>query len=542
MKFGPVPVGELEGLILAHSVRAGDLQYRKGDRVTAEMAAEMTKAGLRDVYAIELQADDVDEDAAAAGVATHLAGERFDRSEPTTGRVNLFAREAGLLQVDEAALADINRVDEGITVATLPAFAPVQKGQLVATVKVIPFAVLRQSIEQIRDLDGRAEAIKLAPFRSYRSWIILTRWPGASERLIDKSLRALGNRLSRLGSTILGHSIVGHEIGAIEKALQEGLNQGAELFLCLGASATADRRDVFPSAIGARGGKILRFGIPVDPGNLVLSAELKGCPVLVLPGSARSERRSGADWVLERTVAGLGLDAASLAQLGAGGLLKEMSSRPRPRIATVTVRDDAGAKIAGLLLAAGSSRRMKGEDKLLRDFHGEPLISRTAQALAGAGLDALFAVVRPGRHDVGKILRKAGYQMVENAEASEGMGASVRAGIRALPDDIDAVMIALGDMPLVKADTYRKLAEAVRTTTEASIAVPVQKGRRGNPVIFRREIFAALSQLSGDKGARQLIEDMFDVTLEVDVDDIGVLRDFDTEGAFERELGEPDVD
>ena len=105
----------------------------------------------------------------------------------------------------------------------------------------------------------------------------------------------------------------------------------SDALIAFGASAITDRRDVIPAAIEAIGGRIERFGMPVDPGNLLLLAERHGMPIIGAPGCARSPKENGFDWVLQRVLAGVPIHDADIRAMGVGGLLMEIASRPQPR-------------------------------------------------------------------------------------------------------------------------------------------------------------------------------------------------------------------
>ena len=122
--------------------------------------------------------------------------------------------------------------------------------------------------------------------------------------------------------------MVAHEVEALRRAVEAA--QG-ELVLILTASATSDAHDVGPAAVTRAGGELIRFGMPVDPGNLLFLAGLGGRPVIGLPGCARSPALNGADWVMERVICGVPVTDADIAAMGVGGLLKEIPQRGRPR-------------------------------------------------------------------------------------------------------------------------------------------------------------------------------------------------------------------
>src|SRR6202011_4010190 len=143
---------------------------------------------------------------------------------------------------------------------------------------------------------------------------------------------------------------------ALVRALEGSLKSGAELVIVFGASAIADKRDVIPAAVEAIGGRIEHFGMPVDPGNLLLIGEARNRPVLGAPGCARSPKENGFDWVLMRLLAGLPVGRGDINGMGVGGLLMEIVTRPQPR----EEPSPSGKRTAALLLAAGRSTRMGG--------------------------------------------------------------------------------------------------------------------------------------------------------------------------------------
>ncbi len=328
MEFGPVPVAEAEGAVLAHSLAAGGLRLRKGHVLSAGDVAALAAAGIDRVTVARLGPQDIPEDDAAAALAGALVAEAEGlRAGPAaTGRVNLYAEAAGLLAVDAAAVTRLNLADPSITLATLPNLARVVPGKMVATVKIIPYAVPRVRVaEAVRAARG---ALRLCPVVLHRAVLIQTETPGTPAHLAGKGQASVSARLAALGIALAHESVVPHEVPALSAALAAC---DAPLILVLTGSATSDVADVAPRALAAAGGQVTRFGIPVDPGNLVFLGRLGDAAVIGLPGSIRSPVASGADWILERVVCGLTPDAEEIAALGVGGLLKEGPERPHPR-------------------------------------------------------------------------------------------------------------------------------------------------------------------------------------------------------------------
>ena len=326
MNFGAVPLDAAEGAILAHSVKAGGARLRKGTVLTAAHVEALRGAGLAAVVVARFGPEDVPEDEAATRIGAALATEGCRLTPAFTGRVNLVADVPGVVRISEGAVRAMNGVDEGLTLATLPDLMRVETGQLIATVKVIPYGVPGDRVAAAVEALG-AEPVRLSPFRGGRVQLVMTRTPGFKESLLDKGREVVAARVASIGMELAASVVVDHEEGAVAGVLDTGV----DMILVLGASATSDRADVAPAAVVAAGGVIDRFGMPVDPGNLLFLGRIGAVPVVGLPGCARSPALNGVDWVLERLAAGIAVDGASIAAMGVGGLLKEMPGRPEPR-------------------------------------------------------------------------------------------------------------------------------------------------------------------------------------------------------------------
>ena len=473
---------------------------------------------------VRLEAGDVSEDVAAASIAQAVAGEGVNVERAFTGRANLFAAQAGVLVVDRSAVDRINGVDEAITFATLSAFKPVVEGEMIATVKLIPFGVEAKLRDAAVDVAGKG-ALRIAPYTIKKVGVVSTLLPGLSPKVIDKTLRVTAERLAPAGASIIAERRVPHDEADLAASIKELLGLGAELVIVFGASAIADRRDVIPAAITEIGGKIEHFGMPVDPGNLLLIGSAGGVPVLGAPGCARSPVENGFDWVLMRLLAGLKVTRAELTGMGVGGLLMEIVTRPQPR----TVADlEANRNVAAIVLAAGRSTRMGGPNKLLAEIDGKKLVRIVAeQALASKATDVI--VVTGHQADlVEQALAGLNAKFVRNPDFAGGLASSVKAGIAAVSENADGAVVCLGDMPLISAKLIDQLIETFAPDRGHLIAVPVSDGRRGNPVLWSRRFFKELMTLDGDIGARHLIAKHAEAVAEVPVDGQSAFLDIDT--------------
>jgi molybdenum cofactor cytidylyltransferase len=326
-----VPVDEAENAILAHGLQLESMTLKKGQIVTAARRRALSEAGVEKIVVARLDPGDVGEDEAARRLAERLAGAHLRREPPFTGRVNLFAQAAGLVVVDAKAINRVNGVDEAITVATLAPFRAVAAGDMAATVKIIPFAAPGAALERACAALPAGGAVSIAPFRPLRFAVASTTLPGLAASVVARTLRTLEARLAPAGASIVAAERVAHEASALAGALERLAAKGDALVI-FGASAVADRRDVVPAAIEAIGGRIERFGMPVDPGNLLLLAARGDLPIVGAPGCARSPNENGFDWVLRRILAGAPIAGADIEAMGVGGLLTEIASRPQPRL------------------------------------------------------------------------------------------------------------------------------------------------------------------------------------------------------------------
>ncbi|HEV7602985.1 MAG TPA: molybdopterin-binding/glycosyltransferase family 2 protein [Bradyrhizobium sp.] len=529
MKFGPVSPADAIGGVTVHTLRQGSLVLKKGTTIRPAEVEALTRAGVTEIVVVRLEDGDVSEDAAAASIARAVAGDGVNVERAFTGRANLFAARAGVLVVDRAAVDRINGVDEAITFATLAAFKPVVEGEMIATVKLIPFGVEKRLCDAAVTAAG-SSVLRVAPYVIKRVGIVSTMLPGLAPKVIDKTLRVTSERLAPAGAAIIAERRVAHDEKALAAVIKELLGLGAELVIVFGASAIADRRDVIPAAIEHLGGTVEHFGMPVDPGNLLLIGKAGGVPVLGAPGCARSPVENGFDWVLMRLLAGLKVTRADLTGMGVGGLLMEIVTRPQPR---VPVGADGNRKVAAVILAAGRSTRMGGPNKLLAELGGKTLVRIVAeQALASKASDVIV-VTGHQAGEVEKSLAGLKVRFVRNPDFADGLASSVKAGIAAVPDAADAAVVCLGDMPLIDAHLIDRLIEVFQPDRGGLIALPVSDGRRGNPVLWSRRFFSELMTLDGDIGARHLIAKHGEAVAEVPVEGHGAFLDIDTPQALE---------
>ena len=502
MKFGPVLLDKAEGAILAHSLAVGGKKLRKAQVLSAEDVGLLREAGVREVIAAVLDAGDVEENAAAQQIVAAMRFSGVDARAAATGRVNLHAISAGIFTVDAGLVDAINAIDPAITVATLAQNAPVEDHQMVATVKIIPYAVPGDVLAKAVSLSAQRPMFDVHPFRKARIGVVQTTLPGLKESVLDKTVRTTEARLARSGSSVGSEKRVAHRTEDVAAAAAE-LSKSHDLVVIFGASAVSDFDDVIPAAIRQAGGSVTRTGMPVDPGNLLVLGKLGGKTIIGAPGCARSPKENGFDWVLDRTLAGLEVTDRDIAGMGVGGLLMEIASRPQPREAA---ERQADPKVHAVVLAAGRSSRMGGPNKLLADFDGKPLVRRMAERVLASAADGQVVVTGHQAPRVRDAVEGLSVQSVHNPDFASGLASSLKVGVGTLPDDAAGALIVLGDMPGVTSADFDRLIAAFRKAGGRAIVRATHNGKRGNPVILPRSLFATVATLEGDTGARHLIE------------------------------------
>src|SRR5687767_14017949 len=263
-----------------------------------------------------------------------LAGPGLRLPGAASGRANGLAALLGILRVDAGRLQRINE-HEGVTLATLAANTPVRPPQMVATVKIIPFALPEATVAAVEAIAAEGgPLLRIDPLPARSVSLIFSGSPSLREKL-TADFAPLLERLEALGAQVVSLDFVALDDEAGEAALARALEArraaGTDIVVLAGETAIMDRDDIVPRAVALAGGRVEILGAPVDTGNLLMLAYLDNVPIVGAPGCARSRKANIVDWVLPRLLAGDHLSRADITGLGLGGLLEEIAERPMPR-------------------------------------------------------------------------------------------------------------------------------------------------------------------------------------------------------------------
>jgi molybdenum cofactor cytidylyltransferase len=502
MIFGETFLEDALGAILAHSTHAGALKLKKGHVLTESDIQRLREAGVSKVIAARLQDGDLEENAAARKITEALQWFGVRVGPAATGRVNCYAEKTGLLAVDIDLINAVNAVDPSVTIATLKAFERVEQGQMVATVKIIPFAVSTAVLDQISGLAQGRAAFGVHGFAGSRVALIQTTLPSVKTSVLDKTRRVIEARIAANHGFLTSELRPAHRSKPLSAAIRE-LQNANDIVIVFGASAVVDQGDIVPAAMRETGGIVHHVGMPVDPGNLLVLGELDGKPVIGAPGCARSPKENGFDWVLERLMANVQVTKADIVGMGVGGLLMEIPTRPQPRDPRPPV---TRANVAIAVLAAGQSTRMNGANKLLATFDNVPLLRRSALTAIEAGGNPVIAVLGYMAEQCSAALDGLNVVIALNKDYASGLASSLQTAIRHVPSSADGVMMLLADMPALSAADLKCMISRFQTAGGQSVVRATYEGKRGNPVLLPRLLFDEVFTLAGDVGARHLIE------------------------------------
>jgi molybdenum cofactor synthesis domain-containing protein len=324
-----IKLEEAVGTKLAHDIteiRPGEFKgpaFRKGHTVCQDDICRMQRLGKNHLYVIDLEADEIHENEAAAILAGALAGEGVTwENNPREGKINLYAARDGLLQVNPQVLAAFNMVDE-VMCATLHGHTLVKKGELIGATRAIPLIMKRAAIERAAAIARQnGPVLTVRPLLQAKAGLIITGNEVYHGLIQDRFAPILTRKLERLGSQVASLTFVPDDAGVITAALHSHLSQGCNLLL-LSGGMSVDPDDITRHAIRQAGATEMHYGSAVLPGAMFLVAYLGEVPLLGVPACALHHRITALDLVLPRILAGERIGKMELALLGHGGLCQD---------------------------------------------------------------------------------------------------------------------------------------------------------------------------------------------------------------------------
>ena len=521
MFFGKIKVKDSLNCILAHTITINNKTFKKGTIISDIEKKYFSTNKIKTIVCAKLDKNDIHEDKAANLIIKKFQNNSLAVEKAFTGRANILANKSGLLVINEEKINSFNKISDDITIATLKNNCKVKKGEMIATIKIISFSVKLLFINKIQKLFLK-NALIINPFQNKKCALILTHYNNMNIKLNTITEKRIKERLKNLNCILDTINYCEHDTKDISKNINSNLKNKIEVIMVLGSSAIVDINDKIPEAIKLSKGKIIRFGMPVDPGNLLLLGKIDNTHVIGLPGCARSPSLNGFDWVLERVISDTNINKFDIANMGVGGLLKTLNLRDKSE------KKNKNYNITNLILAAGQSKRMKEINKLLVKINNETLIEKIVKSSLESSANNTVVVLGHESNLLLKYLSNKNLTTTINKDYLKGQSSSLQAGLSALPEDCDAAIIILADMPDINFKLINQLIDNYNPDENKSIIIPTYNNKKGNPILLSREFFPDMLSIKGDKGAKDIIKKNKKYIKEIPQNNASVLKDIDT--------------
>ena len=534
MKILGLDPEESLGSVIAQTYNLPGKTISKGTFVTSEIVDYFKEFDVQTILCAVPANGDIHEDEAAEAISNAIDKNQIYVEKASTGRVNFKSQSLCLVRYERALIREVNLVDESIAFSIVEHNQLLAKNDLIATLKIIPFFTQKKYVDQVISILAKNELFKTHSLNKKKVSLIQTSFEWQKKSMFKATSNVTRNRLEALDCSLNEEKLICHDYKALCSEIRSSTGSGIDILLISGASAITDRSDYIPKAILSEGGEIIQYGLAVDPGNLLLIGKVGNTTVIGMPGCARSPKLNGFDWVLQLLMADIPISREELAEMGAGGLLMEIASRPLPRALAKSV-SKREKKVMGVILAAGNSTRMGKDYKLLRNIGDAPLIRNTAIEMLKSDLDSCSIVLGYQSDKVADVIKDLNVNLILNPLWKEGQASSLRAAINTLDSTYSDLLIMLGDLPGIKSIHINSIIEEHLLTDnrKSKITIPSFKGQKGNPVIWGRSFIDDLSNLEGDVGGRTLFSEHPAAINILEMDDPWVVKDIDTPEDFE---------
>lgn len=296
--------------------------FRKGHIVTEEDIPVLLSLGKDNLYIWEKTEGILHENEAAEYLRDICMNENMIQSEVKEGKIELIAEIDGLLKIDVDKLRAVNSLGE-MMIATRHTNTTVKKGDKLVGTRIIPLLIEQEKMEKAKEVAGDRPILSLMPFKKKKVGIVTTGNEVFYGRIKDTFGPVVAEKVKEFGADVIGQTIVNDDMEKITKAVEEFIEQGADMVLCTGGMSV-DPDDKTPGAIKNTGARIVSYGAPVLPGAMMLLAyyekDGRELPIVGLPGCVMYAKRTVFDLVLPRLMADDMVTSDDLAGLGLGGL------------------------------------------------------------------------------------------------------------------------------------------------------------------------------------------------------------------------------
>ena len=537
MKIQSLGALESIGLVLAQTYNLTSKTISKGTFITNEIVDYLKMENVQTILCAVPEEGDIHEDEAAEAISNAIDKNQIYAEKASTGRVNFKSQSLCLVRYERDLLREVNLVNESIAFSIVEHNQLIAENDLIATLKIIPFFTKKKYVDQVIKILAKNKLFKIHSLKKKEVTLIQTCFEWQKKSIFTATSNVTRGRLEALGCLLKKETLIPHDYESLCLEIETSIDSGAQLLLISGASAISDRSDIIPKAILSEGGEIIQYGLAVDPGNLLLIGKIGNTTIIGMPGCARSPKLNGFDWVLQLLIADIPINKEELADMGAGGLLMEIASRPLPRALAKSVYKRE-KKVMGVVLAAGNSTRMGKHNKLLKNIGDASLVRNTVIEMLKSDLDSCSIVLGYQSDKVAAAIKDLKINLILNPFWEEGQASSLKAALNTLDTSYSDLLVMLGDLPGVSSKHINKIIEEhlLADNRKSKITIPSFKGQKGNPVIWGRSFFPDLSNLKGDVGGRALFGEHPAAINLIELDDKAVVTDTNTPEDFEKFL------
>ena len=330
MIFKTVQIQKCVGYILPENIfvikNGKKVKLSKGTKINKQIKNILVSNGFKQISGFLLSENDFDENKASDLIARSICTNKINNlnyKNLNTGRSNIYSTKSGLFIYNANNLIKLNN-NSKIAISAIRPFSKVEQNQELITAKVIPYGIDKKILQ--KNSLRLKDTFRVVPFQKKNITLIQTFDNKINEKLIVKSRNVTQKRLELCGIKKIEEIIIPHKENILCNKIQICINRNVDIILIIGPHAITHIKDVIPNAISKSGAEIIRFGIPVEPGNLLLLSKFKSFNkdiyIIGMPSCAKSPKENGLDWVLWRILSNINFRNSNLNELSVGGLIK----------------------------------------------------------------------------------------------------------------------------------------------------------------------------------------------------------------------------
>ena len=489
MQFGEFPVYDALGIELTHPVKCQEITLKKGHILTSSDIGKLQYAGIKSVVGVRLSSEDILPETAADILLKTMAGDYLRYTLPDeNGYSEIFADIDGVFVFDRERLNRLNDHSENISLMAVQPNLPVYKGQFVANLRLFGPAIQAATLnEAVTKISGTGPLLKVAPYAFCKIGFIQTITD--KTHVQPQNPNDLEKRFGAYGFNVVYHDLCEHNSVQVEKAVRDAIDAQAEIVLVESPFPPLHRDDVVPKGFKEAAGDIDRLGWPMDMGLSLVIGHKNDIKLL---GYCAEDADQPAFDILMRFLATKSLpDTSVIPELALNGInLTRLTKRITPQQTENSIHIGSvsdSEKIAVVILAAGSSRRMIGSNKLLESLNGLPMIEHVVRSALSSQADYVAVVTGHDAKFIEKRLEKYDVKIVRNPDYVSGVLGSIRLGLAVLPPDIAGAVVLPADMPAFTEEYIDKLIDE---------AIEQAKSLGANPDDLPKDITLGAAPLS----------------------------------------------